>query len=140
MPPEIRTALLDPSLQVQAGFARLSHGRGDDNVDGLMPDVRGLWVRLQAAVGVQDLTATNGEVPFAHVPEELIAFGSATAELLKASRAHRPTPAAAAAIPSPRAACSAPGGEPPHTVRSKRNSRVWLMSSASSRSPARRNP
>jgi hypothetical protein len=88
VPPEIRTALLDPSLQVQAGFARLSHGRDDDNVDGLMLDVRG---------------------PFAHDPEELIALGSATAE-------------------------------PPHTVRSKRNSRVWLMSSASSRSPARRKP
>ena len=88
VPPEIRTALLDPALQVQAGFARLSHGRGDDNVDGLMPDVRGLWVRLQATGGVQDLTATNGEVPFAHDPEELIAFGSATAELLQASRAH----------------------------------------------------
>ncbi len=88
VPPEIRTALLDPALRIQDGFARLSYGRGDDNLNALMPDVRGLWLRLQAASGVQDLTATNGEVPFAHDPEELIAFGFATAELLQANKEH----------------------------------------------------
>jgi hypothetical protein len=88
VPPEIRTALLDPGLRVLDGFARFSHGRGDDNVNGLMPDVRGLWVRLLTSAGVQDLTATNAEVPFFDDPEELLAFGFATRQLVQEMRAH----------------------------------------------------
>src|SRR5689334_7864515 len=34
-------------------FARFSHGRGDENTNGLMPDVRGLWLRVQTNIGVQ---------------------------------------------------------------------------------------
>ena len=88
VPPEVRTALLDPGLRVVDGFARFSHGRGDDNVNALMPDVRGIWVRLQTSAGVQDLTATNAEVPFFDDPEELLAFGFATRRLVQEIRAH----------------------------------------------------
>jgi len=88
VPPEIRTALFGPDLRVLDGFARFSHGRGDDNVNALMPDVRGLWVRLLTNLGVQDLTATNAEVPFFHDPEELLAFGFATRQLVQEMRTH----------------------------------------------------
>src|SRR5262249_58626783 len=64
VPPEVRTALFDPRLSVEDGFARLSYGRGDDNVNGLMPDVRGLWLRLKTSRGVQDLTAPNPALSF----------------------------------------------------------------------------
>jgi hypothetical protein len=98
VPPEIRTALLDPGLRVLDGFARFSHGRGDDNVNALMPDVRGLWVRLLLNAGVQDLTATNAEVPFFHDPEELLAFGFAARRLVQDMRASSLLTAAAAPL------------------------------------------
>jgi hypothetical protein len=88
VPPAIRTALLDPALAVVAGFARFSYGRGDDNLHALMPDARGLWVRLLTRTGVQDLTATNMAVPFFDDPEELIAFGFATQQLVQEMKEH----------------------------------------------------
>jgi hypothetical protein len=85
LPLAVRTALLSSGLKIDGdhAFARLSYGRGDDNRNGLQPDVRGLWVRLQTPTGVQDITGTNAEVPFFRRPEELIAFGEATTDLVK---------------------------------------------------------
>jgi hypothetical protein len=78
--------LFDPAMmeQIRHITARVSYGRGDSNLHSILPDVRGLAVRFETADGrMQDLTATNAEVPFAHNPAELLAFGIATKDLVK---------------------------------------------------------
>jgi choline dehydrogenase len=90
LPPGVSpVGIFDPKVlaQVSRITGRLSYGRGDDNLNSLMPDVRGMAVRFETKDGkMQDLTATNAEVPFFHNPAELTAFGIATKDLAKAMK------------------------------------------------------